>query len=209
MLLFDGTHLTSDTSLEELLRGADALGLRREWLQRAHCGVWHFALWGRMVRKVLVNARSRDVLRRGVRDTGQAGNHERVGEMTMLDDLRKLLERAEKEPIHLVGGQESTTLRLALLTGLLVGVPLRTGRVGQITDAGLVFIAERRDADRYRVVREHCSLGSSIYAPPDNVHVALRLHDWDGTHQDFEQATNNLDALADDLLARDREKVGE
>ena len=46
MILFDGTHLTSDTSIEELREFAASVGLKREWEQVSNKGVIHYDVWG-------------------------------------------------------------------------------------------------------------------------------------------------------------------
>jgi hypothetical protein len=77
MLLFDGVHLTSDTSLAELLRAAKLLRLRLKWLQISNGGVVHFDLVGRKAAKVTPNCKPQDIVRRGLRRTMPGYLHHR------------------------------------------------------------------------------------------------------------------------------------
>lgn len=70
MILFDGTHLTSDTSWYELMVFARTLGLHTDWLQAPYLGIIHFDLLGSYRQKVLVNCNARYIVKHGIRRHG-------------------------------------------------------------------------------------------------------------------------------------------
>jgi hypothetical protein len=67
MILFDGVHMTSTESLEELFEAAKDLGLRRRWLQRSNGGILHFDLFGAKAKALPKNCEGRDIVARGIR----------------------------------------------------------------------------------------------------------------------------------------------
>ena len=50
MLLTDGVHLVSDTSLEELHRFAQGIGLKREWFQGDHYDLTGYIMHSKALR---------------------------------------------------------------------------------------------------------------------------------------------------------------
>jgi len=62
MILFDGIHLASDESLDELHAFAKSVGLKREWFQD-HPRHPHYDVWGTPARSLAVNVTSRELVR--------------------------------------------------------------------------------------------------------------------------------------------------
>jgi len=74
----------------------------------------------------------------------------------------------------------------------------------ELAQARAELEAAKKDAERYAALNRHCSFGSSVYAPPSNVHVALRLRRWNGSYEDFDRATGAaFGDLADELARQD------
>lgn len=72
MILFDGTHLTSNRSLNDLLKFGRKVGLKAKWLQRSNRGLLHFDITTEgMTRRVeqagVKKVRPREILTGGIR----------------------------------------------------------------------------------------------------------------------------------------------
>ncbi len=70
MILTDGLHLVSDTSLEELHSFAQSIGLKREWYQdHRHPHYDIMATWrlNRALAAGAVKVQSREIVRRNIR----------------------------------------------------------------------------------------------------------------------------------------------
>lgn len=62
MILFDGIHLASDVSLEELYEEIDRIGLKRSYLHQGK--IPHFDLFGKQALKVVKNCTSKELVKR-------------------------------------------------------------------------------------------------------------------------------------------------
>jgi hypothetical protein len=67
MLLFDGIHLASDESPEELIIEALSIGLNPNWIQESRSGIIHFDVFGSPAKRLTVNCTRRDLVKRAVR----------------------------------------------------------------------------------------------------------------------------------------------
>ena len=63
MIYFDGVHMMTDGSLDELDRAADAIGLARKHFQ-PHRRHPHFDVWGAPAKRIRVNCTTREMLRK-------------------------------------------------------------------------------------------------------------------------------------------------
>ena len=62
MIWFDGVHMASDVSLEELFEKADKMGLKREWLHKGNIN--HFDVFGYMISKIEKNCSSKELVKK-------------------------------------------------------------------------------------------------------------------------------------------------
>lgn len=60
MILFDGIHLASDVSLEELYEYAERIGLKKYYLHNGK--IPHFDLFGKIASKVIKNCTSKELV---------------------------------------------------------------------------------------------------------------------------------------------------
>ena len=61
MIWFDGIHMASDESIEELYAEANKIGLKKEWLHNGR--IPHFDVWGKFLEKVNKNCSSRELIK--------------------------------------------------------------------------------------------------------------------------------------------------
>lgn len=62
MILFDGVHMASDVSLEELKQEALKLGLKEKWLHESK--IPHYDILGKYKKKIEKNCSARDIVLR-------------------------------------------------------------------------------------------------------------------------------------------------
>jgi len=67
MILYDGVHLVSDSSLEELHAEAERIGLKEIWFQKPACGIPHYDVFGTPAKKLTVNCTRKELVRKAVR----------------------------------------------------------------------------------------------------------------------------------------------
>ena len=60
MIWYDGVHLASDVSLEELHEEAAKIGLKRNWLHNGK--IPHYDVMGRFLKKIVKNCTSRELV---------------------------------------------------------------------------------------------------------------------------------------------------
>jgi len=71
MILFDGVHMGTDGTMEELFAEARRIGLKDSDVQRSTLGILHFDVWGKPATLVTINCTKREFARRAKRLGGR------------------------------------------------------------------------------------------------------------------------------------------